>query len=123
MLSPARCLLACNGQEALSQLEQDADFDVVVCDVVMPKITGIDLFKQVGNTYPELQERWIFMSGGAIEDAQREWLERSDCPFLLKPVAKKQLLQVVHQIVTKKGSHGEKDSVKAAVPLADAAKV
>ena len=65
----ARCLTdfelvtARSGAEALEILRQDADFDAVLSDVMMPQMTGPDLFERCCQQYPHLAQRFVFASG------------------------------------------------------------
>ena len=65
----ARCLagfeivIASSGAEALAILSRDADFDVVLSDVMMPQMTGPELFEHCCERHPELAQRFVFASG------------------------------------------------------------
>jgi PAS domain S-box-containing protein len=73
-----------SGPAALSALEHDA-FDVVLCDVMMPTMTGVDVYRHVAATWPGLEQRFIFITGGAFTVELENFLARSGNPVLSKP--------------------------------------
>lgn len=60
-------------------------FDLVLCDVMMPRRTGIEVFEAVIAKRPELAAGFVFMSGGSVEPKIAEFLDRApariDKPF------------------------------------------
>ncbi len=79
-------LLATSGAEALDVLREGQRFDVVFVDVMMPAMTGLELFEALREQRPELCDRVVFMTGGAVSAEARELLEtmtnrRIDKPF------------------------------------------
>jgi PAS domain S-box-containing protein len=78
--------VASDGREALALLTDDRnDFDVVLCDVMMPDVSGVDLYQQIAARRPELAARFVFMTGGAFTKAAHEFLERVPNPRIDKP--------------------------------------
>ena len=73
-------------QEALDVLSKKSTFDVVLCDVVMPKTSGLALYTKVERLMPDLTDRWAFITGGAITEKDRAALQNATCPVLQKPV-------------------------------------
>ncbi len=74
-----------SGVEAFELIERGERFDVVVCDLMMPQMTGMDLFDKLLTVAPEQAERFIFLSGGAFTAQAREFLERVKNPRMDKP--------------------------------------
>ncbi len=80
-----------SGREAVRTLMTDDSFDLVLCDLMMPDLTGMDVFEQVGAQRPALRARFVFMTGGAVTERARKFLEqipaqRLDKPFRLEQV-------------------------------------
>jgi CheY-like chemotaxis protein len=69
--------------------------DVVLCDLLMPDMSGMELFDAVQAASPELAERFIFATGGAFTAAAREFLERVPNPRLEKPFILPHLLGLI----------------------------
>lgn len=61
------------------------EFDVIVCDMMMPGRTGADVYREVIAKRPDLAQRFLFMSGGTVEREHAAFLEsapaRIDKPF------------------------------------------
>jgi CheY-like chemotaxis protein len=74
-----------SGREALSKLEQDAKFDLVLCDLMMPEVSGAAVYESLKQTHPELVTRFVFMTGGAYTERAREFLEHYPGAQLEKP--------------------------------------
>ncbi len=56
-----------SGQAALDRLSASGrSFDLVLCDLMMPDMTGMDVYETVEQRYPELAERFVFVSGGVV---------------------------------------------------------
>ena len=62
---------ASSGAEALAILAKDSDFDAVLSDVMMPRMSGPELFARCYHDYPRLAQRFVFASGNP-ESARRE---------------------------------------------------
>lgn len=71
--------------KALERLLSDAPFDVVLCDLMMPGRTGMDLFRQVVARRPEDARRFVFMTGGAYTPSATQFVEQAEVRHLLKP--------------------------------------
>lgn len=79
-------VLASGGAEGLSTLEKDADFDIVLCDVMMPQLDGPMVYEALRARAPRLLERVVFCSGGAFTPRAKEFLASVRNPFLSKPI-------------------------------------
>ncbi len=78
---------ATSGREALERMEQDQGFDVVLCDLMMPDISGMDVYEKVVELRPELALRFVFVTGGAFTERARAFVERVSLPVVEKPFA------------------------------------
>jgi PAS domain S-box-containing protein len=63
----------------------DQPHDVVLCDLMMPTMTGMDLYEEVTRHRPELGDRFVFMTGGAFTDRATEFLSRVPNDRIDKP--------------------------------------
>jgi len=79
-LSEAQLLIDANPQA----------FDVMLCDIMMPKGGGLDLYAWLGEHHPELQNRLIFVTGG-VGQALVQAIKDTDRPVLNKPFSIAQL--------------------------------
>ena len=75
-----------SGLEAIKLIEGGAEFHVILCDMSMPEVTGMDLYARVVETRPELAKRFVFMTGGTFSAKARQFFDgvaaqRIDKPF------------------------------------------
>lgn len=75
--------------------EEEANFDIVISDINMPKMGGIELFKNIREKYPEMPI--ILMTGYGI-DKVRQDVEKAE-GFLAKPFELDELLELVEKIL------------------------
>jgi signal transduction histidine kinase len=71
--------------EAISRIEQGAVFDVVLCDVVMPDLSGPEFYATLAARWPDLVPRLVFMTGGAFTPETSNFLEHLTTRVLSKP--------------------------------------
>ena len=76
---------ASDGNEALS-LASLWPFDVVVSDLMMPGMSGIELAAALAEHHPELRRRMIVITGGAVTPAAEAFVQHAGVPVLGKPV-------------------------------------
>jgi CheY-like chemotaxis protein len=86
--------VAHSGADAIMMCER-SDYDLVLCDLMMPGLSGIDVFETVRARRPELAGRFVFMTGGAFTPKARSFLERHEGESLSKPFALKELRALV----------------------------
>ena len=68
-------------------------YDVILCDLMMPVMTGMDLYAEVVRVAPKLVGRLVFMTGGAFTPRARAFLESVSNPCLEKPLDTSQAAQ------------------------------
>jgi CheY-like chemotaxis protein/anti-sigma regulatory factor (Ser/Thr protein kinase) len=74
-----------DAREALTRLRDGASHDVILCDLMMPEMTGIQFHEELSRIAPEQARRVIFMTGGAFTQSARDFLARVTNPWILKP--------------------------------------
>jgi PAS domain S-box-containing protein len=87
-----------NGQEALARLAAEA-FDVVVSDVKMPGISGLEVYRRACALRPGLARRFLFVTGDAVRPETALFLEETGCPHLEKPYNVDELVRRVAEVV------------------------
>jgi two-component system NtrC family sensor kinase len=73
-----------NGVEALSRLASN-EYDLIISDICMPEMNGEKLHAAIGERYPHLQDRIIFVTGDTVSPSSRNFLEQSGARWLNKP--------------------------------------
>jgi PAS domain S-box-containing protein len=76
--------VATSAPDALLALERGA-FDAILCDVMMPGMTGMDLYAALREKAPHVANRMVFMTGGAFVPKVAEFLAAVENPKLEKP--------------------------------------
>jgi signal transduction histidine kinase/DNA-binding response OmpR family regulator len=97
--------LAAGGQQALSLIAQN-DYDVVLCDLLMPEITGMDLFHRVQASNPDLAARFVFLTGGTANNEAREFLHSVKNARAFKPLDNEELVRLVERAAGRRRSGG-----------------
>ncbi len=92
-----------SGREAQALLEQDAAFDVVLCDLMMPELSGPELHAWLAARHPALARRVVFVSGGAFTPEASEYLESVENRQLGKPFEVRELQSLVAEMVERAG--------------------
>jgi PAS domain S-box-containing protein len=77
--------LASDGREGLARLEKDEPYDIVLCDLMMPDMTGMDVYAEVAKRRPGLEARFVFMTGGAFTPRATDFLAQVPNRRLEKP--------------------------------------
>jgi signal transduction histidine kinase len=86
---------ATSAPAALKQLAGGDRFDLILCDLMMPEMTGMEFHDALARLSPEQAARVVFMTGGAFTDGARAFLERYPGPALDKPLDLEQLRRIV----------------------------
>jgi PAS domain S-box-containing protein len=79
-------IVAYDGQEALQLLEQDQEFDVILCDLMMPRFDGVALYEAVIAHKPHLLQRMVFCSGGPTSPRYQDFAKLPSIVFFDKPI-------------------------------------
>lgn len=79
-----------NAAQALECLETNS-FNVILLDIRMPDMTGLELFSVIRSRWPKMAERTGFVTGDAPSEETRTFLRRTNRPILLKPFSIEEL--------------------------------
>ncbi len=96
--------VAHGGRDALDLLEQDADFDCILCDMMMPDIDGVAFYEAIEARWPRLTSRIVFVTGGAFTERARRFFERVDNERVDKPFDPPALRELVRLVALGLGS-------------------
>lgn len=94
---------ATGGKHALGILMRDREFDVLLCDLIMPDCDGTMLYETLGKMAPHLRARMVFMSGGAFTASAKSFVARTHVAVLEKPLSCEDLLGAVAQATVSQG--------------------
>jgi signal transduction histidine kinase/BarA-like signal transduction histidine kinase len=85
-----------DGEEALARVRQN-QYDVVICDLKMPRVDGMTLYRAIATASPTLARRVIFVTGAVAGPDAERFLEESGCRWLAKPFRLADLLRNVRE--------------------------
>jgi CheY-like chemotaxis protein len=92
-------ITAASGEEGRALLERDSSFDVILCDLMMPNMSGMELHEWVANRNPALAKRVLFLTGGAYTPWASEYVANVGNLRIEKPVDSALLKRIVMQQV------------------------
>jgi signal transduction histidine kinase len=78
-------LVASSGAEALQKLAEGGPFDAIFCDVMMPEMSGVELYQRIREHHPGQEHKIVFMTGGAFAEPAAQFIESVQNPKLKKP--------------------------------------
>jgi signal transduction histidine kinase len=87
-----------SGQEAIDELCSDEPFDLIFCDLMMPELSGMEVYGTVCARRPDLASRFVFMTGGAFTMQAREFLRATPRVCLEKPFELDQIRELVRDL-------------------------
>jgi CheY-like chemotaxis protein/two-component sensor histidine kinase len=86
-------------REGLKKIRAGGQFSVVLCDLMMPEMTGMEFYEELRRERNDLASRVVFMSGGALTAHAREFLDRVPNLRLDKPIDTIRLHRLVNEAV------------------------
>jgi signal transduction histidine kinase len=81
--------------EALRRIVAGERFDVILCDLMMPDVTGMDLHDRLREVAPDQAQRMVFLTGGVFTPHGRAFLDRVPNAYVEKPFRSEQLRALV----------------------------
>jgi len=93
-------LAASSAAEALDRLTQQSDdIDIVLSDVTMPGMTGIDLSYHIREQYPSMP---VAIVSGDVSELERHIIGRADVPFIKKPFHAESLYSALRDAIRRR---------------------
>ena len=77
--------VATSGAEALALVQAGHVFDLVLCDLMMPGMSGMELYRTVSELAPDVAERFVFLTGGAFTLEADAFLSSTPVERIIKP--------------------------------------
>ena len=87
-----------DGEEALERIDE-REYDLVVCDLKMPRLDGMSFYRAIAATAPSLARRVIFVTGDVVGTDAERFLDESGCRWLAKPFRLADLLRVAREVL------------------------
>jgi len=83
-----------SGREAIAELDGE-DFDLVFCDLLMPDLTGMDVYSHLSEKRPEVARSVVFMTGGVFTEHSREFVGTVKNRVMRKPFTPDEIVSAV----------------------------
>jgi signal transduction histidine kinase/CheY-like chemotaxis protein len=93
--------LADSGKRAL-ELCKKQDYDLILCDLLMAEVTGMDVYEELGRLRPGYQQRMVFMTGGAFTAKAQTFLATVPNRTLYKPFTPDELTELVAEHIRRR---------------------
>jgi PAS domain S-box-containing protein len=87
-----------DGEEAILRTQERA-YDVIVCDLKMPRVDGVAFFDHLSATAPALTRRVIFVTGDVAGTDAENFLARSGCRWLAKPFRLRDIVRTAREVI------------------------
>jgi CheY-like chemotaxis protein len=87
-----------DGEEALLRVRARA-YDVIICDLKMPRLDGAAFYRALERDAPETARRILFVTGDVAGTDAERFLEETGCRWLAKPFRLKDLLRVAKDVI------------------------
>ncbi len=91
-----------SARAALERFRSGERFDLVLCDLMMPSFTGIDLYDALVEIAPEQAQTMLFLTGGAFTPRAEAFLERIENATIEKPFNQATLLRRVREFLARR---------------------
>ena len=88
-----------SAKEALLKLDGGERFDLILCDLMMPEMSGMDLHRRLLQTAPDQAAKITFMTGGAFTETTQAFLAQRNNESIEKPFKATQLRELVHRLL------------------------
>ncbi len=87
-----------SGREAIQLLETSGPFDLILCDMMMPDMTGADVYVAARQFEPGGERRIVFITGGAFTEAAHTFLMQVPNKRLAKPFSRDSIRALITEI-------------------------
>jgi len=105
-----------SGEAALATLAADDRFDAILCDLIMPEMSGVKLAAVIADRHGELRSRMAFLAGRNVSPDAKRMLASGDTRWVTKPVQYAQLAICVSEIVSATRAAGDAEPPRSVRP-------
>jgi CheY-like chemotaxis protein/anti-sigma regulatory factor (Ser/Thr protein kinase) len=92
-----------HAREAIALLDKGERFDVILCDLMMPEMSGMHFHAHIASSSPALLERIVFLTGGAFTEETRTFLAGLPNAIVEKPFSEASLRDAISRALTATG--------------------
>ena len=91
-----------SGKEALGMIKNQR-YSLILCDIKLPGLSGVELYEQIGKVAPSLQKRVMFITGDVTSADTEAFLKRTKAPYVTKPFDIAGLKEEVKRVIVGAG--------------------
>jgi len=91
-----------SGREALGMIKNKR-YGLILCDIKLPGLSGVELYEQIEKVAPSLQNRVIFITGDVTSTDTQAFLEKTEAPYVTKPFDIAKLKEEVKRVIVSAG--------------------
>nr|HEX4315982.1 PAS domain S-box protein [Kofleriaceae bacterium] len=92
--------------DGLARIARGEPFDAILCDLMMPEMSGMEFFQQLRERAPAVARRVVFLTGGAFTPQARAFLAEIDQPHVAKPFEEQDLRRALARV----RAHGDAEA-------------
>ena len=89
------------GKAALAMLHEKG-YDLLVADLKMSGVSGIDLYQTLKKKWPDMADRTVFITGDTMTEETNDFLAASGRPYLAKPFTPMEFLEIIESALAGK---------------------
>ncbi len=89
-----------SARQAVATIESGAWFDAIICDVMMPEMSGTELHRWLLEAHPKQASRLAFITGGAFGGQAADYLQQQDRRTLSKPISNQEIRALLLDITS-----------------------
>jgi len=93
--------VAFDGEEAMLKVKVH-EYDAVICDLMMPRLRGDEFYLKAKELRPNLEKRFIFITGFASDSGMKDFLSEHHLNHLAKPFPIQELINRVKELLAEK---------------------
>jgi two-component system NtrC family sensor kinase len=87
-----------SGRVALERL-RSSRYDVVICDLRMPDVSGQQLFEHLAAEMPAMTRRILFLTGDTTSDGTEDFLRQTGCRYVAKPFELRDIIALIDALL------------------------
>lgn len=106
-----------SAREALGLIDSGERFDIILSDLMMPTMTGMEFYEALLSRNPDLSRRVVFMSGGAITARMADFLKSVPSQRLEKPFKLASLLEAIQRLLVEQKQSSTRQPPEVAMTI------
>ncbi len=88
-----------NAVDALARVRAGERWDAILCDVMMPEMSGVDFYRELQREAPDVAARVVFVTGGVFSQEARAFLDEGKHRVVDKPVTQSALFHALQRVL------------------------